>query len=197
MLGEVQDATKHTREEASGDAAGTDQSSGGTPEDKAGGDQAGAPVSDANAKGAGRAPQSVSAEEHAKVRAEYEKLFQVVKEKETRERRQRDDALRKQGEFEKLYNTDHTELEALRPRLERMSATVQALLDAELQGLPKDFDKSLLPAGDPDTQLAWLTKAKRAGLLTGEKAATKAGDGTPPQRGAASEGFASIYKKQQ
>jgi len=203
MLGEERDVTKHihlqwfAKDDEAGASAGANQSAGETSEDKAGDSRGDASASGADEKGAEQAPKTVSAEEHAKVKAEYERILGIFKEKESKEKRQRDEALRTKGEFEKLYSVDHADLEILRPRLERVSAVVQALLDAELQGLPKDFDESLLPAGDADQKLDWITKAKKAGLLTEKTPQKKAGDGTPPQRGAASEGLMAIYKKQQ
>jgi hypothetical protein len=206
MLGAVQDETKHIHlqwfgeEETAGAAAATNQPAGGTPEGKAGDSRGEASASGANGKGAEPVSKTVSAEEHAKVKAEYERILGIFKEKESKEKRQRDEALRKQGEFEKLYSETAKELESTKPKLERMSAIVQALLDAELQGLPTTFDATLMPQGDPDQKLEWLLKAKKAGLFAGAPAGTgaparKPGDGTPPQRGAASEGFESIYNK--
>lgn len=203
MQGEGQDATKHIHLQwfAEGDEAGAsadaDQSSDGTPEGKAADSRGESAASGENGKDSVE-PKIVSAEEHARVKAEYERLLQVFKEKEGREKKQRDQALAKQGEYQKLYNETLQELEATKPKLERMTAIVKAMLDAELQGLPKDFDKGLLPAGDADVQLDWLLKAKKAGLFASvaTPAPRRPGDGTPPQRGAASEGFMSIYQTQ-
>lgn len=171
-----------------GDAAGTPEAKA---EQKAG-DQTGSgePAAPEGAK------VTVTAEDYAKLKSQYDHMLAVFKEKEGRERKQQEDALKKKGEFEKLYNEAMAELEALRPKAERMSGVIQTLLEAELQGMPKEFDRTLLPGGDPDVQLDWIGKAKKSGLLKAAQQAAKPGDGTPPQAGKADEGFMGIYSKQ-
>ena len=208
MLSEWRDATSKihlqwfAEKEAAGAAAVADPSADETSEDKAGEPEPGDSVSGANGKAGEKPTGPVSAEEFAKVKADYERIVGIFKAKEAKEKAQRDAALLKKGEYEKLYNEAQVELTETKPRLERMTAIVQAMLDAELQGLPKDFDKSLLPTGSVDVQLEWLLKAKKAklfsvGTSSEETPARRPGDGTPPQRGAAGEGFLSIYAKRQ
>lgn len=206
MLSEWRDVTSRihlqwfAEKEAAGAAAVADQSADETSEDTAGEPEPGDSVSGANGKAGEKPTGPVSAEEFAKVKADYERIVGIFKAKEAKEKAQRDAALQKKGEFEKLYNEAQAELTDAKPKLERMTAIVQAMLDAELQGLPKDFDRTLLPAGSVDVQLEWLLKAKKAKLFTNgsaeESHARKPGDGTPPQRGAAGEGFLSIYQTQ-
>lgn len=145
--------------------------------------------------------EKVSAEAFAELKSKYNHMLKVFKEKETRERKQQETTLAKKGEYEKLYGDAVKELDVLRPQAERMAAIVQAMLDAELQGLPKGFDRTLIPPGAVDVQLEWILKAKKAklfgnGTTEDDGHVKRPGDGTPPQRGSAQESFLSIYKTQ-
>lgn len=140
-------------------------------------------------------------EAFAELESKYNHMLKVFKEKETRERKQTEDAAKKRGEYEKLHEQASAELEQLKPRLERMSGVIQTMLDAELAALPKGFDRTLLPEGDPDVQLAWLAKAKKAGIIKAPEAAgsdgagKRGGDGTPPAaKNAQPSGLQSLYK---
>jgi hypothetical protein len=116
----------------------------------------------------------------------------VEEERKTKEKKHQEELLKEQGKFKDLYDTEHGELEAARARLTKQDEAFKAMLDEELKALPTDFNKELIPAGDPHTQLLWLRKAKP--MFSPRSDGGRRGDGAPPPAGAGPLAtMASIY----
>ena len=66
-------------------------------------------------------------------------------------------------DYREEYERTHAKLEHAQEALPRMEAAVSKLLAAELAKAPKAV-RDVVPDGDDATRLAWLLRAKRAGL---------------------------------
>lgn len=72
-----------------------------------------------------------------------------------------EEALKRRGEFETLYND-------LKPKAERADvyeSIIKGLLDDELKTIPESM-RNLVIGADAAAQLAWIRQAKAAGLFT-------------------------------
>jgi len=142
--------------------------------------------------------QSGGPKTEAELRAELTKLQgdllnfkKVEEERKTKEKKRQEELLKEQGKFRELYETAQRENETMKARLEKLDAVMKGMLEDEMKDLPTDFDKTLIPSGEPFDQVQWIRKAKP--VLTGAKPAPK-GDGAPPPKpGAGLEGMRSIY----
>lgn len=143
---------------------------------------------DAAQVGAATVPKS----EHDKLKADFAHLLQVHNEIKAREQKAKEEALKKRGEFEELYKTASSELEPAKAERDRYKAALEETLKAELATLPSGFDASLIPDVDPVAKLAWLRKARAAGILGTPKGQ---GDGTPPVKNERPQGLESLYTK--
>ena len=123
---------------------------------------------------------------HTEMKSKWDK-------KEEDEIKLREEALKKKGEYEKLYETSKKELEELKPRTEKLEEIISAYLKNELKSLP-DAAKVLIDTNKPiESQLEMIVKLKESGLL--EQTKKKQGDGTPPGGGGNIAKFTDIYTK--
>jgi seryl-tRNA synthetase len=104
---------------------------------------------------------------------ELAELRQKLAERDAADKKRQEEELAKKGEHEKLANQYKAEAEAHKAELEKFQKAEKARqeeakadLAEELKGLPKE-QAELLPAGTPSEQLAWLRKARKAGLIGG------------------------------
>jgi len=101
--------------------------------------------------------------------------------REAEEAKAREEALKKQGQFEALYNEAAPKVQTLEALNKRQEAALASYLDAELKGVPEAM-RPLIPDGDAVSKLEWITKAKVAGAFGAAAAGSKGKgpDGTPP-----------------
>ncbi len=91
--------------------------------------------------------------------------------------------MKEQKKFQELYEGSVPKVKLA----DELSVAVQAYYDAEVDGL-SDEQKALIPDGAPHTKLAWLKKAKAAGVF-GKQTPAPAGtfngkpkNGLPPEK---------------
>lgn len=93
-----------------------------------------------------------------------EQLSSQAKQKELEEL----ETKKKQGEFEELYTKAQQELDKYKPyetRVKELEATVQVLVDAELETIDETFH-DLIPANlSAEQKLTWIKSAKSKGLF--------------------------------
>jgi hypothetical protein len=145
------------------------------------------------AKGAGAAgaEETVSKAEYDKLMADLQNFKRIEDERKAKEKKRQEELLAEQGKYKELYDTARKENETMKAQLEKVNGALKVMLDEEMKGLPEDFDKTLIPAGDAHDQLVWLKKAKP---LLVAKVEQKRGDGTPaPKPGEGLSGMRSIY----
>ncbi|MBC9786285.1 hypothetical protein H1S01_17645 [Heliobacterium chlorum] len=95
-------------------------------------------------------------------------------------------AKEQQGKFEELYKTTADELaktndgyKATNSRVQQLESVINGLLEAKLEGIPKDFH-DLVPGNlTPEARLEWLTAAEKKGLF-GQKQEQPVGQATNP-----------------
>jgi hypothetical protein len=122
------------------------------------------------------AEETVTKAEYAKLQADLDNFKRIEEERKGKERKRQEELLKEQGKFKELYETAQRDAESSKTRLEKQDAIFKAMLEDELKGLPEEFDKTLIPTGEPFEQLAWVRKAKP---VISPKGAT-GGDRTPP-----------------
>lgn len=134
---------------------------------------------------------TVSRAEYNKLQSDLDNFKRIEEERKGKEKKRQEELLKEQGKYKDLYDTAVKENEAMKTRLEKLDTMVKGMLEEEMKDLPEDFDKSLIPAGDPMDQIAWLKKAKP--IFAAPKAERR-GDGTPAARSAEPfAGMKSIY----
>lgn len=148
-------------------------------------------------KTTGGADTSVQ-DELNKLKANYDNLLTVHNEmkakterREEEQRRATERSMQEQGKFKELYEAQTKELETLRPTVGQYEKAIQSYLDSELKELSPHL-KDLIPEGNVLTRLEWVTKAKKAGVIS----PTAKGDGAPPpSRDKPISSWTSIYKR--
>ena len=147
--------------------------------------------------GEGGAPagKTVSAEEYSKLRADFDNMLTVHTEMKHKEEARKTEAMKEQGKYEELYKTTDSELQTLKPRLERAEKAVNSFLESELKTIPENL-KFLIPEGDPASRLDWISKARESGILTiATKTSTATGDGSPaPTDNIPKSSLTSLYR---
>lgn len=155
--------------------------------------EARAESSDQSSAPEAKAEGTVSKKDFETIKAELEHLKTVHGEMKAKEKQKQEAEQKKRGEFETLYNTANTELEAVKPERDKYKQAVEGMLESEVKALPETFDQTLIPEGDPVEKLAWIRKAKAAGLLGQRK---PQGDGSVPFGNTQDTGaWASLYEK--
>jgi len=115
--------------------------------------------------------------EFDKLQADLLNFKRIEEERKGKEKKRQEELLAEQGKFKELYDTAQREVETMKGRLEKQDAAFKAMLEDEMKGLPEEFDKTLIPAGESYDQLVWVRKAKP--IMT-PKGAARQGDGAPP-----------------
>ena len=160
--------TPDSTEPPAGDQTGAGDSTGKTIPIAESPDQGSTP--EAKAEG------TISREEYDKQAKELDHIRSVHAEMKAKEQKKREEEQKKRGEFEGLYTEAKQKLETVEPEREKFKTAVDGYLQAELDALPEDFDRSLVPDGDPVQKLEWIQKARKSGWL----APKQAGDPTVP-----------------
>lgn len=124
----------------------------------------------------------------------HEEMKTKLQKREAAEAKAKEEALKEQGKYAELHATVSKELEAIKPRLERYESVIKQLLEQALKELPEGFDATLIPDGDPDQKLAWLSKAQASGLLKKPEAKKPTGDGSPDPGGVPTMTWADTFK---
>lgn len=112
---------------------------------------------------------------HTEMKGKYQK-------REESDAKAREEALKKQGQFESLYNEAAPKLATAEATVKRQEEALSRFLEAELMSLPENV-KAIIPEGDAVARLDWISKAKAAGVFGQNKpgaAGQKAGDKSPP-----------------
>lgn len=119
--------------------------------------------------------QEKAAHKHTiEVHTEMKGKFQRREQEDTHAR---EEALKKKGEFEALYNELKPKHDSLESRVAKQEASLARYLEEELKHVPDNL-KALVPEGDVTEKLDWINKAKASGAL--KPAERKPGDGSPP-----------------
>jgi hypothetical protein len=143
--------------------------------------------------------KGTEAKSEAELRAELTKLQadlanfkRIEEERKAKEKKRQEELLKEQGKFRELYETAAAEAESMKKRLAKQDAIFKGMLDEELKGLPEDFDKTIIPEGEPFDQVVWLRKAK---VLLGVKpsGAVRGSEPPPPKPGEPLGGMSAIY----
>ncbi len=145
----------------------------------------------AKAKAAQDAKETVSKADYDKLQADIANFKRIEEERKAKEKKRQEELLAEQGKFRELYETAQKENAGMKARLEKQDAIFKGMLEEEMKGLPEDFDKTIIPSGDPHDQLVWLRKAKTMIVPNRDG---KRGDGTPAAKPVDSfAGMRSIY----
>lgn len=145
----------------------------------------------AKAKAAQGEGATVPKADFDKLQADIANFKRIEEERKAKEKKRQEELLAEQGKFKELYDTAQKEANGMRERLEKQDAIFKGMLEEEMKGLPDDFDKTIIPDGEPHDQLSWLRKAKTMIVPSRDG---KRGDGTPaPKPGGPLSGMRGIY----
>lgn len=165
-----------TTPNADGGSAGKD------PQDK-GGSESKATDADSDDPAQLKALLAKEREEKAHLLSVHTEMKNKAEERAAAEERNRQENLKKQGEFEKLLTEQTPKYEQAIALVKRQEAVLAEYLAIELKAVPESM-QALMPAGDAVDKLSWITKAKAAGALgQPAKAPAKGTDWAPPPGG--------------
>lgn len=174
---------------------GTAQADGGSAESHGSSDGKGAEQAAGSAEASGKGDEAksetVSRAEYNKLQADLLNFKRIEEERKVKEKKRQEELLKEQGKYRELYEKAQADSDGMRARLEKLDGVMKGMLEDEMKGLPEDFDKTLIPNGEPYDQLVWLKKAKAVIIPQSRE---RRGDGTPaakPNAGLA--GMTSIY----
>ncbi|MZP28694.1 hypothetical protein GTO91_03040 [Heliobacterium undosum] len=128
-------------------------------------------------------PKSRFDEVNTKYKDVQGKLDQLLAERDTQAKKTKE----QQGKFEELYKTAADELTKTKDgyktassRVEQLESVINGLLEAKLEGIPKDFH-DLVPGNlTPEAKLEWLAMAEQKGLFGTGKQEQPVGQATNP-----------------
>jgi len=146
---------------------------------------------ESSVKGDDAKSETISRAEYNKLQADLDNFKRIEDERKVKEKKRQEELLKEQGKFRELYEKAQADGDGMRARLEKLDGVMKVMLEEEMKGLPEDFDKTLIPNGEPYDQVVWLKKAK---AVIVPQSRERRGDGTPavkPNTGLA--GMSSIY----
>ena len=120
---------------------------------------------------------------YARAKAAEDKLAELKKTQDEANRK----ALEEQGRFKEMYEAERVKAAVV----EEMTKAVESYLGEEIAGLD-DTQKALIPEGSAHQRLAWVKKAKAAGLFADGKATPKTFDGKVKHGAAGDKWYLSI-----
>ena len=168
-------------------AAESQGAKNGQQEAKPGNQSAGTSEQEGGAKS-----ETVSRAEYNKLQADLADFKKVEEERKVKEKKRQEELLKEQGKYKDLYDAASKENEAMKAQLAKLTDVMKGMLEEELKSLPEDFDKTIIPPGEPYDQVVWLRKAKP--VFVASKTEGRRGDGTPPAGGNGGlVGMRSIY----
>lgn len=62
------------------------------------------------------------------------------------------------------YAAEQNSTKTYKENAERLEAVIKTMVDSKIESIPEEY-KGLIPEGNPEAQLAWLTKATETGLF--------------------------------
>lgn len=113
-------------------------------------------------------PKSRFDEVNDKFKEVKDQLDALLKEKQDKELEQK----QKNGEFEELYKSTLSEVEALKQSQQRAQALeglISEMVDAKLSEIPEELHEIIPDGMTPEQKLSWITKAQSKGLFGVQK----------------------------